>query len=210
MLDRILGIPIFLIFFISATITIQIMLRRNKSGFEESCKEYMEKENLAERTIKRNFTDFPYIYADKAVLPIKEYPEEACYKAVKKRQEQCLKKSQLEMIYLDKKYSNTDLKLKYGKNNLEKITFLESHYNGYILALLDWAKELIALDNKADAEIVLKEAVKMRADVSQIYILLADLKENDKAYLEELKNSAIENEVNLKDKTIAYINDKIG
>lgn len=209
MLDKIMGIPIFLIIFISATITIQIKLRKNKSGFKESCEEFFEREKLADNTIKKDFTDFPYIYADKASLPIKEYSDDEKFKRVIKRQEQCIKKSQLEMIYLDDEYSNTDLKLKYGKNNLEKITFLESHYNNYILSLLEWAKELISLDNKEDAKRILNEAVKMKANVSQIYILLADLNENDMEFLKGLKEKAEENKVNLKEKTIKYIEDKM-
>lgn len=209
MLDKITGIPIFLIIFISATITIQIKLRKNKSGFNENCKEFFEREKQADNTIKKDFTDFPYIYADKASLPIKEYSDDEKFKRVAKRQEQCIKKSQLEMIYLDDEYSNTDLKLKYGKNNLEKITFLESHYNNYILSLLEWAKELISLDNKEDAKCVLNEAVKMKANVSQIYILLADLNENDMEFLRDLKEKAKENKVNFKEKTIKYIEDKL-
>ncbi len=203
------GVPICLIIFVSSTITIQIMLRRNKSGFKEKCEEYIKREEMAENTIKKMPSDLPYIYPDKNILPVKEYPDKAEFKKILKKQKACIRKSELEMIYFEENYSNTDLKLKYGKNNLDKITCLEEHYNGYIYSLLDWAKELIALDNIQDARIVLEEAIRMNSDISQTYILLSDIYSDNKKLLSELKQKAQKNKLRLKDKTIEYIDSKI-
>lgn len=203
------NLPICLITFVSATIAIHVMLRRNKTSIKNDLNKYMQREKTAENTIKRNFSDFPYIYPDKSFLPIKQYYDNEKYKKVIKKQNTCLKKSELEMIYFDELYSNTDLKLKYGKNNLDKITYLEEHYNGYIKSLLDWAKELIALDNLSDARLVLEEAVRMKSDISRTYILLADIYENDKKSLLSLKEKTQEIRIHLKEKVIEYIDAKL-
>lgn len=207
---NITGIPIFLIIFVSATISIQIMLRRNKNGFKNSVDKFMETEKLADKTYKRNFTDFPYIYPDKNVLPFKQYEDKPEFKTIIKKQSTCRKKSELEMIYFEDEYSNTDLKLNYGKNNLDKITLLEEHYNSYIRSLLDWAEELLRLENKKDARIVLEEAVRMNSDVSRIYMHLADIyaEERNISALHSLAEKAEKTRINFKEKTMAYIKAK--
>lgn len=202
-----MNVPIFAILFFSVMISIHIVFKKNSGGYQNKFYEYLEKEHKANLTIKRHLSKEIFVTPDINILPIKEYKNTDEYKKVISAQTNVLNKSKLKMIHFTQPINNTELKLKYGVNNLDNITMYEEHYNLYIRALIDWAKALVDIKNTSDAEIILKEAINFGSDLSINYTLLADIYSNEnnkeklKKFREEIKNSNLK----MKNKILLYI-----
>ncbi len=198
--------PIFFILFVGTTLAIQIMLRKNKVDFKKTIENIVEREHKANLTKKKEIDQKFYIIPDKSVLPIKNYEETPENKKIIDIQKFVLKKSELIMLKFDEPISNTDLKLKYGFSNLDKITIYEEHYNSYMQALVKWAKILFDMGNLKDAETVLTEAIRLKCDLSGAYILLIDIykQTNNSEKLSRLLKTVETSSINLKEKIIEH------
>ena len=198
--------PICFILFVGTVLAIQIMMRKNKEDFGKTLNDIMTKERKANLSRKKEIDKTLFVVPDKEILPIRDYADTEENKKIIKAQQLAQKKSELTMIRFDEPISNTDLKLKYGLANLDNITIYEEHYNSYMQCLVNWADLLIQRENLTDAEIILKESMRLKCDLSKAYILLIDIyKKTNK--LTELKNliSYVENSnINLKSKIINY------
>lgn len=205
------NIPIFLIIFVSAAISIQVMLRRNSSNFKDNLKNFMQREEKAKKTYKQMPDDLPFVTPTPSELPVREYPDSSEYRNVIKRQNTAIRKTALKMLTFDEPQSNTDIKLKYGANNFDKIIILEEHYNGYMRALFDWAKALVDIGCNDDAQKVLAEALRLRTDIHGSYTLLADIyfERRDIKALDFLRKSTEDSRITAKEKTLTYIDEKI-
>lgn len=204
-------IPIFFISSLCIIIFVFVSLKKTNSGFRKKIDNFQKREMKANSTIRHNLSELPYVFPKKENLPIKEYDNPDKFKKIIKLQKAALKKTELDMIKFQEEYTNTDLKLMYGNNNLEKIMFFEEHYNGYVRILQEWAEALIALENIDDAEIVLLEAIQMKTDLSKTYTMLADIyaQKNDSQKLNELLEKTNEIKIYQKDKIISYIKNLI-
>ncbi len=196
--------PICFILFVGTTLAIHIMMRKNKVDLKKDIEDVMEKEMQANMTRKRDVEDKFYIKPDVDILPIKNYEETDKNKKIINIQNKILKKSKLPMLRFDEQISNTDLKLKYGFSNLDKITIYEEHYNSYMKELVSWAEMLLQEDNTTDAEIILNEALRLKCDLSKAYILLIDIykKNNRNEKLSSLRELVENSELSLKSKIL--------
>lgn len=198
--------PIFFILFIGTALAIQIMLRKNKVDFKKTIESIAEKEHQANLTKKKDIEEKFYIIPDKNILPIKNYDKLPENKKIIDIQNLVLKKSELTMLKFDEAISNTDLKLKYGFSNLEKITIYEEHYNSYMQALVSWAEMLFEKKNLRDCEIVLTEAIRLKCDLSGAYMLLIDIykQTNDLKKLDNLLDTVKNSSMKLKTKILEH------
>lgn len=197
----------FSIIFICCLIALQVTMKKN--GYKTNkMNDFLKRDMEANFTKSKKINEDIFIIPDTKKLPIKEYPDKEEYKKTKKAQDTVIKKSVLKMVYFTEPISNTDLKFKYGLNNLENITMYEEHYNAYIRSLIEWGKILIENENFQDAEIVLKEAIYFHSDLSINYTLLADIyiKENNKSKFEELKSKIQNSNLKMKNKILNYMN----
>lgn len=199
--------PIFLCLFLGVAISLNYVIRREYLKRLGTYDDYLDREREANMNIGGKLDDSMFIKPDTSALPYREYESTQGNNKIIKMQEQVRRKADFKMICLDKKYTNTQLKLKYGVNNLDKITDYEENYNFYIRALVDWGRMLIELDNLKDAETVLNEAVRFGSDLSANYILLADvyLTQNNMEGLDELRVLVEQSELQMKDKILAHI-----
>lgn len=186
-------------------------LKKSDNGFEKKVDEFLERE-IKSNDVRKDFKDLnlTYIHPNKN-LPFKEYPQENIYKSVIKKQNLVKRKIELEMIKLEENIDNTTLKELYGINNFDKITILEEHYNSYARGLYEWAFELHKLNNLIDCENVLLEAIRIEANISNVYILLAEIYKQTykKQKLLELKTLVENSNISLKQKAITEINNFI-
>ena len=70
--------------------------------------------------------------------------------------------------------SNTDLKLQYGVANLEILSEYDDNYTTCICLLQEYAEQLSQY-NPSAAILVLESAVQMESDISNTFLLLAQL-----------------------------------
>lgn len=201
------NIPIFLITFVSATIALQVMLRKENNGFAKKLDNLMDDERKANLTVKKNIDANIFIEPDITKLPFKEYSDTPENQKLINIQNLVKRKAELKMVKFDKAVTNTDLKLKFGMNNLENITFYEEHYNSYVKALNDWAEILIKINNISDAEIILKETIDFRSDLSSSFIMLAEIYKmnNNINELNNLKEKIKNSNLKLKNKILNSI-----
>lgn len=179
-----MNIPIFLISAISFTIGLQVILKKSDNGFEEMKRNLNEIEKKANSTIiEDGEKNFPYVKADTSELPIKEYSKDS---RLKRKQDSAVRKAKLTMVRFPIKMTNTDIKLTYGANNFDKAVLYEEHFNGYVRALYDWARELKKAGEDDDALKVAYKAAQMNSDSGKVYSFLAELY-YEKNMLDELK-----------------------
>ncbi|WP_317368492.1 hypothetical protein [uncultured Tyzzerella sp.] len=185
---------------ITFVIVIKIMLKKSDNGYDKSVDDFMQRELEANNTIK-DFDKLDINFVEPSnVLPFIDYENIPTYKKVIKKQDLVKRKIELDMIKIPSNLTNTELKEMYGVNNFDKISKLEEHYNSYVRGLFEWAEELYNLNNIYDCKKVLLEAVRLEANISQVYILLAKIyfKENDKSSLTNLKNNINDMDLSLK------------
>jgi len=184
-----------------------VALKKSDNGFDKIIDEFKDKEKEASSTIKKEIDNSIIITPDSSKLVFKNYDDLPENKKIIKAQETVKRKLNLKMVHFNPQISNTDIKLKYGSNNLETITMYEQHYNSYIMALSDWAKLLIERGNFEDAENALITALEFNSDLSSTYTLLADIYYNtkNKAKLDNLRKIVLSSDINLKDNTLKYI-----
>lgn len=205
-----MNIPVFGLIIITTLyiiIILNVYLKKNRNEFDNKYDELIEKERKANLTTMKKINDDIFVTPNINKLPFKDYMESEKNKIILAKQNVVKRKSELKMIHFKEKISNTDLKLKYGINNLENITMYEEHFNSYIRALTEWADELIKREEYKDAENILIESINFGSDLSLSYTLLADIYklQNDKDKLNSLKDKVNSSNVNLKQKILNYI-----
>ena len=202
--------PIF-IGIISFSLVIRILLKKGNNGYDKAVDKFIDRETKA-NSITKDFDtlDINFVTPSK-ILPFKEYENTPIYKNVIKKQNLVKRKIDLEMIKIPSNLTNTEIKERYGINNFDKISLLEEHYNSYVRSLFEWGQELFNLNNIYDSKKVLLEAARLEGNISQIYIILAQIyvKENNKDSLLKLKNTVEKIELSLKDKVIQEVDNCI-
>ena len=202
--------PIF-ISIISFALIIRILLKKSNNGYDRAIDKFVDREIKA-NSITKDFDilDINFVTPSKT-LPFKEYENIPIYKNVIKKQSLVKRKINLEMIKIPSNLTNTEIKERYGINNFDKISLLEEHYNSYVRSLFEWGEELFNLNNIYDSKKVLLEAVRLEANISQVYITLSKIyvKENNKDNLLKLKNTVEKIELSLKNKVLQEINNCI-
>ena len=72
-------------------------------------------------------------------------------------------------------YTNTDLKLMYGASNICYLSECDNNFTKLAITLNKWANYLYNHDQVHDAKTILEYAVSINIDISNIYILLANI-----------------------------------
>lgn len=132
--------------------------------------QFWEQENLANSTLRQDISELEYIS-----IPLDKFPLDTESEAA----ETIRGLSNQKIINLSN-YTNTELKLKYGIANLDTLSEFESNYFTLEKALESYASELLADERTSDAQNVLEYAVTIGSDISNIYLMLAEIyKEQD-------------------------------
>lgn len=180
---------LFLLFF-SALIFFQIKLRfsnRNKAPISS----YLEKEHQANNAPRREIHKDYFFLSTINLEKIKSN----CSKKQEKFYEELLHANTLPMIRFDELETNTELKLKFGPSNLNKITNYENNYRNYFRLLNDMSEELIKNQENDKAEYILKYLIHNKSEFSKTYTLLIDLYKDFPSKLDDLKNELEQNEI---------------
>lgn len=186
---------------------IRILLKRGDNGYDKAVDKFLERENNA-NSITKDFDTLNLNFIEPSKnLPFKQYENISMHKSVIKKQNLVKRRCELKMIKIPTNLTNTELKEIYGVNNFEQIFLLEEHFNSYVRGLYEWAKELYNLNSIYDCKKVLLEAVRLEANISQVYILLVKIysKENDKTSILNLKSTVQNIDLSLKDKVLQEI-----
>lgn len=199
---------------ITIVLLIKIFIKNNTTGYDEIVSQFLEQEKKANSSFK-NFEqlNLEYISANKDILPFKQYNliDDKHIKLVAKKQQQVEKKISLDMVRLPINMSNNELKIKYGANNFEKITILETRFNNYTRALFEWAQALYNIGQVDDCIKILQECINIKSDITGVYLLMSEIFFQNKNLegLENLINKIECYNLTLKEKILEDLKEKI-
>lgn len=146
--------------------------RRSQISKIETEKEtaFWNREQEANTTLKKDIEHLNYITIPLEDFPIGQYPAEDLLEI-----ESELTALAGEKILNLTGISNTDLKLQYGVANLEILSAYDENFTKLVRLLVDYAQILADDSHTEDAVRVLEFGVKIQSDVTQNYLLLAQL-----------------------------------
>ena len=137
--------------------------------------EYYERENRANNTRKQPVDNLDYIN-----IPLEQLPMELCKDdELIAEYHQDITRLLAEKIVNFTGQTNTDLKLLYGPANLPFLQQCDFNYTHLVTVLHNWAKRLYDLQYTDAALTVLEYAVSIKADISGVYFLAADIYVNN-------------------------------
>lgn len=140
---------------------------RHQNNAEDS---FLEKEQKANLTRRKDISGLPYI-----TIPLDKFPIGICENDSIRECEITLQTlSDKKILNLGAK-TNTELKLEYGLANLNILTEYEQNFNTLCQTLLSYATALMQAEQNAAAQTVLEYGIEIGSDMSQNFLLLADL-----------------------------------
>lgn len=140
---------------------------RHQNNAEDS---FLEKEQKANLTRRKDISGLPYI-----TIPLDKFPIGICENDSIRECESTLQTlSDKKILNLGAK-TNTELKLEYGLANLNILTEYEQNFNTLCQTLLSYATALMQAEQNAAAQTVLEYGIEIGSDMSQNFLLLADL-----------------------------------
>lgn len=140
---------------------------RHQNNAEDS---FLEKEQKANLTRRKDISGLPYITIPLDKFPIGIYENDSIRECESTLQTLSDKK----ILNLGAK-TNTELKLEYGLANLNILTEYEQNFNTLCQTLLSYATALMQAEQNAAAQTVLEYGIEIGSDMSQNFLLLADL-----------------------------------
>lgn len=139
---------------------------------------FWELESKANSTRKKDIEHLDYIQIPLDSFPIGTYSS-AAYREL---EDALLELSDKKILNLTG-ISNTELKLQYGASNLELLSSYDDNFTELVRILMDYAKALVDDNHIEDAVAVLEFGVRIKSDVTENYVLLAQLyKERGEAH----------------------------
>lgn len=127
-------------------------------------------ENQANTTRKQDIEHLDYLQIPLDTFPIGKYPSDE-----REALEQELISLSGEKILNLTGISNTELKLQYGAANLEFLSACDDRFARLVRLLTDYANTLAKDSHFQEAITVLEFGVKIKSDVTENYVLLANL-----------------------------------
>lgn len=173
---------------------------------ERNKKEYFDLEARANNTRKQPLDNLEYIKIPLETLPVSICTDDSTINECLSDLNELVKDDIVNFTGL----TNTDLKLQYGPANLPYLQKCDMCYTHLVRILHEWAKQLYALDYHKEALTVLEYAVSIKADISNIYFMCADiyLEENNPEKIDKLIETASSLNSVLKDSIVRTLNSK--
>lgn len=142
--------------------------RRKNNRIEEQKKSsFWERESHANTTRRQDTSDIDYILVDFDSLPFCENAD-----GDEQRLQNKLLMLKDQQIADLSKYSNTELKLKYGRPNFDILSAADENYNILISTLAEWGCLLHKSGRDGDALIVLNSALSYGSAAAAVYTTL--------------------------------------
>jgi len=149
---------------------ITINRKSSEAKMNEAKESFLERENKANATRRQDISVLPYIrFTDELLNPESEKLHELCADELAKINELSEKK-----ILNLTVYSNTDLKLMYGPQNLEALSSYDDNFTDLEIAITNLAKKCNENGCPELSVPYLEFAVLHKTTDSQIYTLLAN------------------------------------
>ena len=161
------------VFFVSSLIFVAFLaLKRNRQTQNQNDVNisFLERERLADNTRKKDISNLDYLGFSIERLPAARADDKELLSIRAALTELAGQK----IINLSE-YSNTDLKLMYGPANLTALSEYDDNYHRLATSLFAYADRLVKSGQDNDAIAVLEYAMELRIQLSQIYLLLAEL-----------------------------------
>lgn len=149
--------------------------KKSDKNYAKIMQDYFDRENEANNTRKQPLDDLEYINLPSELIDSID-SDDLTIKELVSDIEDIIK----EPIVNFTGVSNTDLKLKYGPANLPYLQRCDFNYTQLVTHLYNLAKRLYEIDKKDISLSILEYAISIKADISKIYYLAADIyKENN-------------------------------
>ena len=149
--------------------------KKSDKNYAKIMQDYFDRENEANNTRKQPLDDLEYINLPSELIDSID-SDDLTVKELVSDIEDIIK----EPIVNFTGVSNTDLKLKYGPANLPYLQRCDFNYTQLVTHLYNLAKRLYEIDKKDISLTILEYAISIKADISKIYYLAADIyKENN-------------------------------
>lgn len=167
---------------------------------------FWEKERIANQTRRQDIRDLPYI-----TIPLEKFPIGILENDTIKECENILSELSEKRILNLGTQTNTDLKLAYGSANLSSLTEYEQNFTTLCQTLVTYASALLSEEQPSSAQTVLEYGISIGSDVSQNFLLLADIYKSQGAVgkIEELIVTAEQLDSLMKHSILEKLNQKL-
>ncbi|MCL2854756.1 MAG: hypothetical protein FWE21_03965 [Defluviitaleaceae bacterium] len=157
------------------------LARRRNEEKRSRAEDMIAEDDDANQTRPKDVGEELFLHAPVDKLPVKEYTEEQREKPhpAYMWQNKVLAAADKKMLRFETPPSNVELKKMFGRTNLEFVARYEENFVNLIHAMCHWAEALLAAEERDDARKVLEVAVDMGSEISQTYMLLADIYAGD-------------------------------
>lgn len=179
-------LPIFFITFVLFVGILALKRRRQERKQQDLNESFLDRERRANMTRKQDISNLNFLKFSLDALPDERYPDETLLML----ETDLIGYHDAKIINLSR-YSNTDLKLMYGAANFNQLCLYDNNYHTLANTLLVYAKRHQELGHVKEAIHVLEYAVSLRMELGQVYLLLAQLYQEQGApeKIEELKQA---------------------
>ena len=156
--------------------------------------EFWNRESQANQARKSDISDLDYITIPFDKLPLEDNPDQT----INSYRDTILSHSDKKILNLSG-ISNTELKLKYGVSNLNKLIEYDSNYTNLVAILHKWGERLYMNGNHQEALSVLGVALDCKTDVHKTYELLTEIYKSQgsddkiKLLIDRVSSSSIRN-----------------
>ena len=159
---------------------------KHSRATQKRYQEFLKREHDAAKTRKKDISNIPKISIPNT-LPFKNN-EDSYLNMI---QSDILKLQQNDIINFTG-YTNTDLKLMYGAGHINYLSECDNNFTKLSVALNKWATGLYKQNQINDAKKILEYAVSIDVDITNIYVLLANIyiSENKPAKINHLIRKA--------------------
>ena len=194
--------------FIAAVIWFTTLLRRSsrkKDAERKSLEKYLEAEQQANFARSREIDEklfvtvdiTPFVFDGRVDIPADLRAGEGAF----------MKAAAKKMLRFERKLSNSELKIRFGSANLERLSGYEQNLTNYFIAGNFYAEILMNYNYDDMAVRLLEEMAAQTSDISRTYTLLADAydKKRDKRALGKLKETVEGSNLPLKEKILKHI-----
>lgn len=144
--------------------------RKNSKLAEEESQKFWERESMANLTESKDISHLNYVDVPFSKLPF-DPNASGEFLAVQKELERLKERKFVNLTG----YTNTDLKLAYGRANLDLLSSYDQNFTLLTRTLHKWGVLLYEAERFSEAELVLQTSVLCGTDVSKTYITLAEI-----------------------------------